>query len=216
AVDALRCLFGIRAPVRILFLDPRPVRFEQLAVRFVGAKRFLVGQEEIAGKAVLDLHHVADGAELLDTLKKNDFHFSSSLFHDVGKQADVPGALDRTRQFALLLGGNGGDPRRDDLAALGDKALEQSDVLVIDARRVLARKGAGLAAAKECARHYSTSSSRARKFGRSSRSPREERSLSPRRIIADGPFSCSSTLMVRKRMTSSLMFDWRSSSAIAA
>ena len=36
-----------------------------------------------------------------------------------------------------------------------------------------------------------------------------------RRIIAEGPFSWASTRMVRKRMTSSLMFDWRSSSATA-
>ena len=35
------------------------------------------------------------------------------------------------------------------------------------------------------------------------------------RDIAEGPFSSSSTLMVRKRITSSLMFDWRSSSATA-
>src|SRR4029453_12300628 len=169
--------------------------------------------------AVLDLHHVADGAELFDALKQDHFHGAFSLLHDVGKQADVAGALDGTRELTLLLGGNRRDAAGDDLAALRDEALEQGDVLIIDARGILDREGAGLAAAEECAGHYSTSSSRARKFGRSSRSPRSERrsrSFSPRRIIADGPFSCSSTRMVRKRMMSSLMFDWRSSSAIAA
>src|SRR5437016_133294 len=145
---------------------------------------------------------------------------SAPLFHDVGKQAEVARALDRARKLTLLLGRDRGDARRDDLAALRDEALEQADVLVIDDRRVLAREGAGFAAAEECAGHYSTSSSRARNSVRSPRSPRSprgprSRSLSPRRIIADGPFSCSSTLMVRKRITSSLMFDWRSSSAIA-
>src|SRR6476646_7069583 len=144
---------------------------------------------------------------------------SLSLLHDVGKKADVAGALDGTRQLTLLLRRNCGNARRHDLPTLRDEALEQPDILVIDLRRVLAREGAGLAAAEKCAGHYSTSSSRGRKLGRSSRSPRSERrsrSFSPRRIIADGPFSCSSTRMVRTRLMSSLMFDWRYSSAIAA
>ena len=85
-------------------VDALAARFEQLAVAVVGAQRLLVGQQVIAGKAVLDLYHVADGAELFDALKQNDFHGSSSLFHDVRKQADVAGALDRAGQFTLLLG----------------------------------------------------------------------------------------------------------------
>src|SRR6185437_13439142 len=96
----------------------------------------------------------------------------------IGKQSDVAGALDRLRQLTLLLRGDGGDSRRHDLAALGDEALEQAHVLVIDLRRVLAREGARLAAAEECASHYSTSSSRARKPGRSPRSPRSSRDRS--------------------------------------
>src|SRR3546814_9038636 len=48
-----------------------------------------------------------------------------SLLHDIGEQADVAGALDRTGQLALLLGGHRGDPRRDDLAALRQVTLEQ-------------------------------------------------------------------------------------------
>src|SRR3546814_6758239 len=70
-----------------------------------------------------------------------------SLLHDVGEQADVAGALDRLCQLALLLGGHRGEPRRDDLAALRQIALEQADVLVIDDRCVLLAEGAGLAAA---------------------------------------------------------------------
>src|SRR4029079_13415835 len=220
----LGSLFGLCPAVGILFLDPRAVRLEHFAVGVVGAQRLLARQQVVARKAVLDLHHIADGAELLDAFKQDHFHGSFSLLHDVGKQADVASALDGARELALLLGRDGGDARRDDLAALRDEALEQAHVLVIDLRRVLAREGAGLAAAEKRAGHYSTSSSRARKLGRSSRSPRSprsprgprSRSLSPRRIIADGPFSSSSTRMLRKRITSSLMFDWRSSSAIAA
>src|SRR6476659_2106560 len=93
-----------------------------------------------------------------------------SLFHDVGKQAEMARALDGARELTLLLGGDGGDARRDDLPALRDKALEQADVLVIDTRCVLAREGAGFAAAEERAGHYSTSSSRARNSVRSPRS----------------------------------------------
>src|SRR3712207_4762886 len=76
-----------------------------------------------------------------------------SLFHDVGEKAEVAGALDRGGQLALLLAGNGGDPARDDLAALGDEALEQADVLIVDEGSVLAREGAALAAAEKWACH---------------------------------------------------------------
>ena len=40
----------------------------------------------------------------LDALQQNDFHVERSLLHEVGKQADVAGALDRLGQLALLLG----------------------------------------------------------------------------------------------------------------
>ena len=45
-----------------------------LRFAFVGAERLLVGQKVIAGEPVLDLHHIADGAEFLDALKQDDFH----------------------------------------------------------------------------------------------------------------------------------------------
>src|SRR3546814_6397599 len=57
------------------------------------------------------------------------------------------------RQLALFLGGNRSDAAGDDLAALGHKALEQTDVLIVDLRRVLAGKGAGLAATEKWACH---------------------------------------------------------------
>src|SRR4051812_2687620 len=76
-----------------------------------------------------------------------------SLSHDVGQQAQMAGALDRLGELALLLGRDGGDSAGDDLAALRDEALEQPDVLVIDAGRVLAGERAGLAAAEEWACH---------------------------------------------------------------
>src|SRR3954471_20561167 len=76
-----------------------------------------------------------------------------SLSHDVGQQAQMAGALDRLGELALLLGRDGGNSARDDLAALRDEALEQPDVLIVDAGRVLAGEGAGFAAAEEWACH---------------------------------------------------------------
>ena len=52
----------------------------------------------------------------------------------------MAGAFDRLGQLALLLGGNRGDAAGDDLAPLGDEALKQADVLIIDDGRILAAK----------------------------------------------------------------------------
>src|ERR1700755_3244254 len=49
--------------------------------------------------------------------------------HDIGKQRDEAGALDRVRQGALVLGRDGGDARRNNLAALGNVTLQQFHVL---------------------------------------------------------------------------------------
>src|SRR3546814_4123224 len=67
----------------------------------------------------------------------------------------MPRALDRLGELALLLGRNGGDARRDDLAPLGDEALEQAYVLIIDDGSVLAGERAALAAAEKWACHMS-------------------------------------------------------------
>src|SRR5215813_9920234 len=67
----------------------------------------------------------------------------------IGQQAEKARPLYGARELALLLGRNGGDPARHDLAPLGDVALQELDVLVVDLRRVGAGKRAGLAAAEE-------------------------------------------------------------------
>src|ERR1700731_3290479 len=67
----------------------------------------------------------------------------------VGQKPKKAGTFDGLCQLALLLGRNGGDPRRDDLAALRNIAREETGVLVIDFGRVRAGKRAGFAAAKE-------------------------------------------------------------------
>src|SRR5215470_12486932 len=73
---------------------------------------------------------------------------SSSLDQE-RQQSEVTPPLDRLRQLALFAGGNRGDAARHDLAALGDVALQELDVLVVDLRRVGAGERTGLAATKE-------------------------------------------------------------------
>src|SRR5690606_27136202 len=73
----------------------------------------------------------------------------SFLLNHVRQQAKEARALDRAGQLTLLVGRNGGDARGHDLAALGNVALQETGVLVIDLRSVGAGERAGLAAAEE-------------------------------------------------------------------
>src|SRR5215207_2278994 len=144
------------------------------------------------------------------------------LANNVGQQAEETRALDGAREFALLLGGNGRDAARHDLAALRHVTHQQLGILEVDLRRVRARERAACSSISHDS--YSSSvvvvsaSSRGRRGPRSprkpppSRSPRKPPSRSPRkppprssrsrsrsalRIIAEGPSSCSSTRTVR-------------------
>src|SRR5262245_38478703 len=76
---------------------------------------------------------------------------AARLTDHVRQQPEETGALNRARELALPLGGNRSDTARHDLAALGNVALQQPHVLVVDLRRIGAGKRAGLAAAKEWA-----------------------------------------------------------------
>src|SRR3954468_12847650 len=71
------------------------------------------------------------------------------LLDDVGQEAEEPRALDGAGEFTLLLGGDGGDAARHDLAALGNVTHQQLGILVVDLRRVRTRKRAGLATAEK-------------------------------------------------------------------
>src|ERR1700732_3847736 len=104
------------------------------------------------------------------------------LADHVRQQTEKARGLDGAREFALLLGGNGGDAARHDLAALGHVTHQQLGILVVDFRRVRTRERAGLAAAEKrtaCTSFghdsYSSiaasASSRARTGPRSPRSP---------------------------------------------
>src|SRR6266478_8622275 len=71
------------------------------------------------------------------------------LTNNVGQQPKETRALDGAREFALLLGGDGGDAARHDLAALGDVTHQKLGILVVDLRRIRTRERAGLAAAEK-------------------------------------------------------------------
>src|ERR1700719_4702789 len=67
----------------------------------------------------------------------------------VRQQTEETRALDGAREFTLLLGGDGGDAARHDLAALGYVTHQQLGILVVDLRRIRTRKRAGLATAEK-------------------------------------------------------------------
>jgi len=72
-----------------------------------------------------------------------------SLLHSVGQEREEPRAFDRLRELALVLGADSGDPAGHDFAPLGDVALQQAGVFVIDLRGVFALEGIGFTAAEE-------------------------------------------------------------------
>src|ERR1700678_4158305 len=103
-----------------------------------------------------------------------------ALANDVGQQTKETRALDRAREFTLLLGGDGGDAARHDLAALGNVTHQQLGILVVDLGRVRTRERAGLAAAEKwtaCTSfsHDSYSSLAASASSRGRRGPRSPR-----------------------------------------
>src|SRR6202142_4401631 len=109
---------------------------------------------------------------------------SSFSANDVGKQTEETRALDGTRKFALLLGGNRGDAARHDLAALGNVTHQQLGILVVDLRRIRTGERTGLAAAEKrtaCTSfsHGSYSSSVASTSSRGRRGPRSPRKPPP-------------------------------------
>src|SRR5881227_4484382 len=102
------------------------------------------------------------------------------LANNVGQEAEETRALDGAGEFTLLLGGDGGDAARHDLAALGDVTHQQLGILVVDLRRIRTRERAGLAATEKrtaCTSfsHDSYSSTAASASSRGRRGPRSPR-----------------------------------------
>src|ERR1019366_4713944 len=107
------------------------------------------------------------------------------LPNNVRQQTEETRALDGAREFTLLLGGDGGDAARHDLAALGHVTHQQLGILVVDLRRIRTRERAGLAAAEKRTACTSFShdsySSTAASSSRGRRGPRSPRSPPPSR-----------------------------------
>src|ERR1700729_3032388 len=101
------------------------------------------------------------------------------LADHVRQQPEETRALDGAREFTLLLGGDGGDAARHDLAALGHVTHQQLGILVVDLRRIRARERTGLAAAEKWTACTSFShdsySSTAASSSRGRRGPRSPR-----------------------------------------
>src|SRR5258707_6652359 len=110
------------------------------------------------------------------------------LANDVRQQAQEPRALDGAGEFTLLLGGDGGDAARHDLAALGHVTHQKLGILEVDLRRIRARERAGLAATEKrtactsfshCSYSSSAVSTTSSRGRRGPRSPRKPPSRSP-------------------------------------
>ena len=103
AVELARDLFGFFLALEIARFQLRALGFEIVEVGFGRAQRLLLRQQEVAGEAVLHLHHIAHLAELFDAFEQDHLH-GCLLLHDVGKQRHEARALDGVGEFALLLG----------------------------------------------------------------------------------------------------------------
>src|SRR6201994_4969028 len=118
------------------------------------------------------------------------------LANDVGQEAQEPRALDGTGEVTLLLGRDGRDPARHDLAALGHVTHQQLGILVVDLRRVGSRERAALASAEKrsaCTSfgHASYSSAGVSASSRGRRGPRSPRKPPPSRSPRKPPPSRS-------------------------
>jgi hypothetical protein len=67
------------------------------------------------------------------------------------QQGDVPGLLDGAGQAALVRGANAGEPPRHNLAALGHKSLQQTDIAVRNGVNLFRAKLANLLAPEKLA-----------------------------------------------------------------
>src|SRR5580765_1565884 len=71
------------------------------------------------------------------------------LLRHIRNERDLPGALDRRLQLALVLGAGSGNAPRQDLAALGHERPDQLDVLVVDVVDLVRAELADLATAEQ-------------------------------------------------------------------
>src|SRR2546423_2354703 len=75
----------------------------------------------------------------------------TSVLIGVGQQRQKARPLDRHRQLTLIEGFRAGDAARNDLARLGDIALQGGEILVVDRLHAFSGEAAELAATREAA-----------------------------------------------------------------
>src|SRR5262249_21356016 len=79
AVELLGDLLGLALELEVARLELDLHGLEARLVLLGGAQRLATGEEEIAGKAVLDAHDLAHLAELADTFEQDHFHCQISI-----------------------------------------------------------------------------------------------------------------------------------------
>jgi hypothetical protein len=120
---------------------------DQDAVGFGGLKQILPAGLKPAQRIRLSAH----GAEAPCSLRKLRSAIEALVPRCERQQGDVPGLLDGAGQAALVRGANAGETPGHDLAALGHKALQQTDIAVRDRVNLLGAELADLLAAEELA-----------------------------------------------------------------
>src|SRR6185437_6762695 len=149
AFELTRNLFGLSLLREVLRLELGALLFEESEIVLGRAQRLFLRQQKISCKTRAYFHHLAHLAKIFDALQQDEFDHGRPLLDRGGQEPEEAGPLDRLRQLALLLGRHGCDAARHDLAALGDIALEQLHVLVIDFRRVRTGEWTGFAPPEE-------------------------------------------------------------------
>src|ERR1044071_2040407 len=78
-----------------------------------------------------------------------ELRFTASVLIGVRQQGQVAGTLHRNGQLALVVRLGAGDAAGNDLAGFGDVALEDAEILVVDALDAFGSEAAELAAAEK-------------------------------------------------------------------
>src|SRR5258706_12193022 len=170
-------------------------KYSRLA--FVARRAFFLGRRKLRAKPSLTFTSSPIWPSFSTRSSKITCISGFPSAQHVGQQRHIARALDRLRKQALLARRDGGDAAWHDLAALGDEALQQLHVLVVDLGRIGAREGAGLLATKEGSSLTGLAHAKASSTATTgSAAPSGFSARSSRRFLLDDCSNCS-TLTVR-------------------
>jgi hypothetical protein len=128
-------------------LKLRAFLFETRHIVLCRPEGFALRQEKIAGITVAHFDDIAHLAQAANSFQENNLHGGALLFQHVRQEPKKAGPFDGLGKLTLLFRGNCRNPARHDLAALGNIALQEPDILIINHRRVFPGKWASLAPA---------------------------------------------------------------------